>query len=222
MANISSPSGTITIISADKNVADTLAAIIDTCDERGWYYSTIFDDDGEMMCDENGLWSFSALFGGNGRWTYTANAECMGKWIEQDFENGALPNYDQSVLINADWTIHYDFLDEECGCRCLYEQTSRLVHKAGTKLSESEFIIDSETDYDYTIANLVKLGCRDSIDDALDYLGWEYSEDDRLQKALAGEKDDMCTFFGEPWEQLLADNPYLNELWDRTHSAASA
>lgn len=185
MANISSAFGTITIKveGGRPDIIEDFTYLFGEVLGGGWYYTATND----WEYDGN---EATATFDGCGRWTYQTNAEMTYEWIK----NGIPRVKDETIraelqsiwdeLNQLDWSINYEFVDEECGNGVLYEQDCYVEHKAGE--DEARYNEGNFTSYDYTPENLVELGFQDSIEEAKEYLGWADEDDE-------GGKDESNT-----------------------------
>ena len=174
MANISNAFGTITIRvgATDKdeqkrliknffvlfdNVMSSKTACYFT-DVESWDY----DEDEDGLCG-------TGNFIGCGRWSYEANCRYTFDWLKQGVENKPKLQEMLDEINKYNWTISYDFTDEEGGCEVLYEMACDIEHRAGEDKAYQN--VRYEEDYDYNAENLVKLNILESIDEAKEYLG---------------------------------------------------
>lgn len=159
MANISSAFGTIQFQSNNKDILNILYKSIDKM--RGVYLTYLIDDfNNENVQKTDNSFTYSSSFDADGRWTYLNNISSYPYWIE-------LTEKEIQQLEQNEWSIYYDFTDEEPGCSVLYQASVIAEHKANTEIKNLD-IQYNVTNYDYTWVNLVKYGYYDSLYDYID------------------------------------------------------
>ena len=165
MANLSAVYGTMQLIGDwTPDMVDNLNILLD--EWRQWSYNI----DAEAFAEDH----LTSEVCANGRWSFDANLESLGKWttitenetVKKAYADlcGELRN---KVDENGDPTafIQVDFSEEEGGCEILREASGQIIVRDG----ELAGIITSNQDYEYTKENLVKLNFYDSVED-IDWL----------------------------------------------------
>lgn len=165
MANISSAFGTIEFTSKNKDILKILVNSL--AKMNGEYFTDLDSFNSSKIVKNENLYTYSDTFFGSGRWTYLNNISYYPNWIQ-------LSDTDLNQLEQNEWTISYDFVDEESGCCVLYQANVLVEHEKNTKIKNSR-ITEDVTDYEYTWVNLVKLSYYDSI---ADYVENTYFIDD--------------------------------------------
>lgn len=173
MANISSPSGTITLKGdwTDEQIRWYYIFIIGL--GHGWY-NTIVEMDLEEIIKEKMM-----DFIGNGRWAYACNLEYMHNWIKNagpdtiEYIN-KFGGLDQTIT-HADYNLMYVWLLKEMNEHDLtvdWEYTDiegglgMLQTVCGVQTStgnELLFATSSVQDYQYNLKNLLEVGQEDGI-----------------------------------------------------------
>lgn len=163
MANCSSAFGTVRV-KADNKILKELAKYVQDVlgYEQACYYTGVDEWD-----YEDGL--ASGFFIGCGRWAFEANCKNTYEWLSHGAERSEELAKTWAELNKHDWTIEYEFTDEEGGCQVLYEMECAVHHKAGEEKADMEVI--SVENYDYTAENLVMLGVYDDIEEAKEQCG---------------------------------------------------
>lgn len=159
MANCSDAYGTITL-KGSRLTKEALIEVIHSTQAQDCYF-TDFDKKNAMKKAAEEETTFD--FCGCGRWSYHLNIENMFEWIEHDIKIDYIKAEDKQIvkdawnyLKNEDWEIIFDYKDEECGLDVLYEEESKIVHKAGA--NKADVIVLNDAIYEHTPENLMKLG----------------------------------------------------------------
>ena len=192
MANISDAVGTVMVLAPSKNdVLKVIRILNKYLSDIGDYSQTIFEPldteqfeqypafpnneksllDGFLM-----LTGVNTPFAGSGRWVFEENIKRMMGWITH---SNSLEKADQNYLEATPWMLSYDYIDCEPGCCVFYNQKSVLYHRAGNILTEAVYIDNYASEHiDYNFGNLMRYGFRDTVDEALDYIGYDYYIDE--------------------------------------------
>lgn len=221
MANLSSAFGEVTISSPNIYVIDALLMLIDREVGHCAYYTDI---DSECISfeqtDENNIKTFK--FTGVGRWQFSSNINCFYDWVLLSLDKEERNIVDDVLFLKLkqnDWSINFDFVDEESGCSVLYKSSITIEHNKTQDLNSITVFTHSEEDYDYNVVNLIKLcdydldSCEWLIDHLIDedvnniseitsYLG--DLEDLMYELNLKDIDELICRFSecGTVWEKL--------------------
>ena len=122
------------------------------------------------------LTGVNTSFAGSGRWVFEENIKRMMGWITN---SNSLEKADQNYLEATPWMLSYNYIDCEPGCCVFYNQKSLLYHRAGDVLTEAVYIDNYASEHiDYNFGNLMRYGFRDTVDEALDYIGYSWYIDE--------------------------------------------
>ena len=191
MANISDAIGTVIVLAPSKDDVLKLIRILNKYLSVGSYSQTIFEPlDTEQFeqyptfpnNEKNLLEGFLMLtgvettFSGRGRWVFEENIKRMMGWITN---SNSLEKADQNYLEATPWMLSYDYIDCESGCCVFYNQKSVLYHRPGDVLTEVVYSDSYASEHiDYNFGNLMQYGLCNTVDEALDYIGYSWYIDE--------------------------------------------
>jgi hypothetical protein len=153
MANISSASGDMTLKGAWTPAAISNLNKIASGVWAKWYYDIQLD----TFEAEDTSGELTAVFSGNGRWTFDSNLEALDRWTTDDLKDnlGLSESYRDLVseMHNRDLNIEVSFSDEEGGCMVLYRQDG-ILSSDGERLS---YTVTSEEHFNYNWKNYIEV-----------------------------------------------------------------
>lgn len=146
MANMSTASGSVTLVTDTKEHAKEIFKVLNEHLNKGYYYTEFFDDELKVVQKSDASCTVECDFDASGRWSYETNVENLGYWCEHD-----------PLLTALGWSITFDFVDEEGGCDFLYHAVKELTHEAGQKLEKITCKDIDYTDYNRNVFSLYKI-----------------------------------------------------------------
>lgn len=192
MANISDAVGNVIVCAPSKddvlkviqilnkylsNIGDYSQTIFEPLDTEQFKQYPAFPNNEKSLLDGFlMLTGVNTSFAGSGRWVFEENIKKMMGTLTtlNSFEKA-----DQNYLESIPWLLSYDYIDCEPGCCVFYNQKSLLYHRAGTVLTEAVYIDNYASEHiDYNFGNLMRYGFRDTVDEALDYIGYSWYIDE--------------------------------------------
>lgn len=210
MANISDATGTVIIEANSFDVLEELKKCFEIA-SHWWYYTSclglydkeLLDEVNESSADEIGAghlrYYIIYKFDGAGRWSFSNNIQSFMRWLEEDKDK-----FNSDLLINSDFNIIFEYVEQECGCGFISESKDELAHLAGD--SDTIYRNIYEINHDYTLVNKAKYtGCELSevLQDELDGL-----DDEEIFNALYKQKRDIEQYVGVPLEVYLSQNGF--------------
>jgi hypothetical protein len=163
MANISSAFGDMTFETKTQEDLIWLVRIVKERLEQYGYntYIDLTDISLEDACQFDGdVWKIIVPFTGTGRWSYSCNIKYFGPWFKEDCPQDILER-----LTTMNFSIVFDYCDEESGCMLLYAAIDKITHHAGEDIALLSPEEIANTDYAYTKEHLILLGFYDDPDD---------------------------------------------------------
>ena len=207
MANLSDAYGTLWVIADSKEAIEELKKVCKWHDYDG-DYSTNFNEkiDDVKIAENKGSYEFEVGFTACGRWTYLSNVEAFLRWPYNDENN----KIDFDLLKKSEFSLKFEFYDEEPGFEVLYGADAVLWHKANTEIKDTVYEVSNYEDYDRTWSNLIELGFY-SLNDLMDcYL---YNDEDvGVYETLKDEKDQLEKYFNKPLKEIIGNEYYTSYL----------
>ena len=200
MANISSTFGTITIECDNAKGLEELEKCFEISESWGYYTAV----------DEIAKYAVKGYFYGCGRWSYQTNIERLFDWLSNQKEK-----LNWKLLEDSNFSITFDYTDEECGMQFIYKATYQLIHKAGNPLPKGITMIDEKyEDYEYNLVNLTTIAGYNFWGEFEVRFGSNNCLDDNdIFSSLSSEKESIEEYFHE----ILREHGYsdLIALYNR-------
>ena len=120
------------------------------------------------------------------------------RWLEEDKDK-----FNSELLINSDFIIMFEYVDQESGCSFITESKDELTHLAGD--SDTIYRNIYEINHEYTLVNRAKYtgyGLLDVLQD--EFEGWD--DDEMIFNTLYRQKRDIEQYVGEPLGVYLSQN----------------
>ena len=159
MANLSTAFGNSQITAPSYEEAETLLKLFHAYQSDYGDYSTWYSESRDRDPDTEGR--IICTFDATGRWSFSTNIECFGKWLNHD-----VSNEHRKFIESIPWTVKYWYTDYEPGCEVLGQGWDKVVHQAGQSLEDVEYISGDWNDYPMTYYNIMDLMQWD-VDDVL-------------------------------------------------------
>ena len=83
MANMSTASGSVTLVTDTKEHAKEIFKVLNEHLNKGYYYTEFFDDELKVVQESDASCTVECDFDASGRWSYETNMENLGYWCEQ-------------------------------------------------------------------------------------------------------------------------------------------
>ena len=211
MANISSAFGTITIECDNAKGLEELEKCFEI--SESWdYYTAVEEAFAEI--ETIAKYAVKGYFYGCGRWSYQTNIERLFDWLSNQKEK-----LNWKLLEDSNFSITFDYTDEECGMQFIYKATYQLIHKAGNPLPEGITMIDKKyEDYEYNLVNLTTIAGYNFWGEFEVRFGSNNCLDDNdIFSSLSSEKESIEEYFHEPLGKILREHGYsdLIALYNR-------
>lgn len=209
MANISNATGTVIIEANSFDVLEELKKCFEIA-SNWWYYTNclglydkeLIDEVNESSADEIGAghlrYYIIYKFDGAGRWSFSHNIQNFMRWLEEDKDK-----FNSELLINSDFIIMFEYVDQESGCSFITESKDELTHLAGD--SDTIYRNIYEINHEYTLVNRAKYtgyGLLVVLQD--EFEGWD--DDEMIFNTLYRQKRDIEQYVGEPLGVYLSQN----------------
>lgn len=134
MANISDAYGKVAIEFNDFEVLQELLKCFEIAED--WNYFTQLDNENKKEVEPSELkYCVEYNFRGVGRGLYKDNIEYFFHWLKS---NKRKLNW--KLLEGSDFTLIFDYTDEDSSSLCIYTSVIGLTHHAGNKLPDGAFI----------------------------------------------------------------------------------
>lgn len=137
MANLTSATGEVTISAPNRQTIKDILYIFDEYVSK-WAYNTVIESDGyQIIENDQGFYTTTCSFYGNGRWSYDGNIDTMPGYIQEITD-------DRNPFNNPTeaFTIEFEYQDIEYGNDFLAEGYATYIKNSGS------LDIDIENNYD--------------------------------------------------------------------------
>lgn len=150
MANCSTAFGTVKVEAKDSALAKKIATLVNEISSGFCYYISFDVENGIELTDN----SFECSFTACGRWNVENNIENLGHTIKNSSEK-CKDIIDE--LERHEFTMTFDYTDEEGGAPFICQGTDRIIHKSNTPIETMIFEQGDYEDFDYNVDNLINI-----------------------------------------------------------------
>lgn len=163
MANLADVSGNLTITAETLEDCKEILEFINIITNH-WYYSFSTYDEASIVevtvgqIKDKDKVSIEIPFNALGRWSFQENINLFGAWLANTKKetNEDAPNAIRK-LKKYDFTLRFEYDEDETGNEFVGEGTATLVHKGNTPLDSMKVIEDDYHSYELTVENLVNI-----------------------------------------------------------------